>query len=170
MYDNVEGDDDNLMGAIAQRMVGRRAVARGGRIPDPQVPQRPLNATNRLRSFMGVGIATWGAADATDKALQVEPQESFEGNRLVIDTLAVGGASAGIVLVRRIDVGIQPQSPSVEQPAPAAMFRPDATYSNLDLQIAYRANKIITTLGITAAPGAGVTVTASVGMYGVWIR
>jgi hypothetical protein len=160
-----EGDmdgDENLMGAIARRM--------GGRIRDPQVPQRPLQRTARLRSFMGTGQAIWTAADATDKPLQVEPQESFEGNRLVIDVIAVGGVSAGLVLLRRIDVGTQPQSPSVEQPAPAAMFRPDATYANLDLQIAYRANKIITTLGITAAPGAGVTVTAVAGFYGVWIR
>lgn len=164
-YDAGDDAGEDLMGAIARRMVRGRSQIR-----DPQVPQRPLQNVSKLRSFLGSGIAAWAPTDATDKPLQVEPQESFEGTRLVLDTIAVGGASAGLVLVRRIDIGTQPQSPSVEQPAPAAMFRPDATYANLDLQIAYRANKIITTLGITAAPGAGVTVTAVAGFYGNWIR
>jgi hypothetical protein len=120
---------------------------------------------------MGMGVATWAVADATDKPLVVEPQETFRGERLIVDvSIPSTVTNTPIVLVRRIDIGTQPQSPSVEQAAPAAMFARDSTYSALDLQIAYRATKVQLTLGITAAPtGAGV-VTAACGLYGQWIR
>lgn len=169
--DDYVGDDvgdDNMIGAVARALAVRGRRRR--RISPPQVPQQPLQGTDKLRSFLGAGVAVWTAADATDKQLLVEPQETFEGKRFILDVREVGGVSAGLVVVRRIDIGTQPQSPSVEQPAPAVMFRADATYANLDLQLAFRANKIIVTMGITAVPGAGVTVTAVGGFYGNWIR
>jgi hypothetical protein len=67
-------------------------------------------------------------------------------------------------------VGVQPQQPDTEQPAPASMFARDVTYSHLDLQVAKPGVKIFLTLGVTAAPGSGETLTAAVGMYGQWIR
>jgi hypothetical protein len=134
----------------------------------PAMPQQ--GSVSLLRSAIGFGVATWGPAVATDFVLTIEPQETFRGERLVISTAAAGGTSAGIVVVRRIEIGTLPQSPSVEQPMPAAMFSPDVTYSGLDLQIAKSGTKISITMGITAAPGAGVTVTAVVGMYGGWVR
>ena len=181
--------EDMVVGAL-QRMLGAAArgggggmFARGGQQQRfrPQQQQvyaaPPLNAqatwphTAKLRSYMGFGFATWGPTDATDKPLPVQPQESFRGERLIISPpTVVGGTSAGLLLMRRIDVGTMPQSPSVTQPAPAIMFQNDTVGSNLDLQIAYRATTIQVTLGITAAPGSGVTVTAGVGMFGVWIR
>lgn len=176
--------EDLVVGAI-QRMMGRAARGGGGAAHAPRARAQhgavyaapPLAAqgtwpnTSKLRSYMGFGFASWSPTDATDKPLPVQPQESFRGERLIIAApLAVGGASAGLVLMRRIDVGTMPQSPSVAQPAPAVMFQNDTVGSNLDLQIAYRATTIQVTLGITAAPGAGVTVTTAVGMFGVWIR
>ena len=189
--DDLDGEDlvvgeDMVIGAL-QRMMGRSS--RGGSGGGAYAPQArggsnrgvfaapPLRGqstwphTAKLRSYMGFGFATWGPTDATDKPLPVQPQESFRGERLIISPpTVVGGASAGLVLMRRIDVGTMPQSPSVAQPAPAVMFQNDTVGSNLDLQIAYRATTVQVTLGITAAPGAGVTVTAAVGMFGVWIR
>ncbi len=137
--------------------------------PLPQGAAQPYTA--RLRSFLGLGIASWAVADATDKILTVEPQESFRGMRLIVDVaIAAAVTNSPIVLVRTITVGTMPQSPSVEQPAPAALFRADATLTMLDLQVAYRSIKLSLTLGITAAPtGAGV-VTAAAGFYGEWIR
>lgn len=172
--------DDLVVGAL-QRLFARggnqahAGRSQPGRRPVYSAP--PLQAqstwphTAKLRSYMGFGFASWSPTDATDKPLPVQPQESFRGERLIIaQPIAVGGTSAGLVLMRRIDVGTMPQSPSVAQPAPAVMFQNDTVGSNLDLQIAYRATTIQVTLGITAAPGAGVTVTTAVGMFGVWIR
>lgn len=172
--DDMSGEETSVLGAIARRMNrggGQRSRYQPQpQLPTPQLAQRSTWKEARLRSYMGLPLAAFVTVDGTDKVSLVEPQESFEGRRLIVDTIATGGTSAGLVVVRRIDVGTMPQSPSVEAPAPAAMFRADATYSYLDLQIAYRATKLQVTFGITAAPGAGVTVTVSSGFFGNWIR
>lgn len=168
-----QGIDENMMGAVQQRRVpaGARAMARPRiyqQSPLPQVPAQPNRAV--LRSYMGMGFATWTAADNADKPLVVTPQESFRPERLVIDISVAAGPSAGLVLLRRVDIGTSPQSPSVAQPAPAAMFAANATYSRLDMQVCYRAMQLQVTLGITAVPGGAAVVTAAVGFYGAWIR
>jgi hypothetical protein len=175
-------EDSNILGAIVRRRGGRQVARRqaqpsypttpnGQRIySQPPLPQSPMQPhISRLRSFLGMGFATWTDTDSGDKILEIQPQESFRGERLIVDDVSSSGA-AGLVLVRRVDVGTQPQSPSVEQPAPAAMFRPDVTYSKLDMQIAFRGTRLQVTLGLTAAPGAGESITAAVGFYGQWIR
>lgn len=176
----MSGNGEDVLGAVVQAM--RQVAARGGssvvqrRLPSvpfsrPPLPASPVQSTTAsLRSYMGFGFLTWGPAEVADKAIIVEPQESFRGERLIIDVGAAGGTSAGLSLLRRIDVGTQPQSPSVEQPAPSAMFARDSTNAELDLQIAFRGTKVQITLGITAAPGAGVTLTAAIGMFGQWVR
>jgi hypothetical protein len=183
--DEAMGAEDNVLGAAPRQMMRpqrrgmvQRAQQGGYRTPQgaPIYPRPPLPHgsfqpnVSRLRSFMGVGVASWSSGDAGDKVLQVTPQESFRGERLIIDVSTINGPSAGLVLLRRVDIGTLPQSPSVEQPAPAAMFAANATYSRIDLQIAYRATIIQVTLGITAAPGGTAAVTAAVGFFGEWIR
>lgn len=173
-----EGIDENMMGAISaaqqRAAMAARRRAGGGRpqifkqSPLPQVPAQPNRAV--LRSYMGMGFSAWTSADAADKLLVVTPQESFRPERLIIDLSVTSGPSAGLVLLRRVDIGTSPQSPSVAQPAPAAMFSAAATYSRLDMQVCYRAMQLQVTLGITAAPGGSAAVTAAVGFYGAWIR
>lgn len=166
--DDTGDDSAAVLGALfARGQGGRRRIMQ--RPPLPRAPAQNYDA--RIRSYMGFGVATWAVADATDKILLIEPQESFRGERLIIDVVTAAGITNGpLVLLRRIDVGTMPQSPSVEQAAPAAMFARDATVSALDLQIAYRGTKLQITLGITAAPAGAGTVTAAVGMYGEWVR
>ena len=169
------GDDSGDDSAAVLGALFARGGARGGRrqiMQRPPLPRAPAqNYDARIRSYMGFGIASWAVADGADKVLLIEPQESFRGERLIIDvSVPATVTNAPLVLLRRIDVGTMPQSPSVEQAAPAAMFARDATVSALDLQIAYRGTKLQLTLGISAAPtGAGV-VTAACGMYGEWVR
>jgi hypothetical protein len=169
-----EGEEGEVLGAPdVMGALFRRRRRGGGRTvyTKPPLPRAPVQAnTARIRSYMGLGVVSWGPADATDKIVIVEPQETFRGERFIAVHSDAGGVSAGIPLLRRIDIGTQPQSPSVEQAAPLDMFRPDATGARLDLQIAFRATKIQITLGITAAPGAGVTKTATMGFFGEWIR
>ena len=180
--DEALGDGEMLGAFWRRRRSGNVQQARRRRGPRTQTGERiyrrpPLPHgsgqpfTARLRSFLGLGIASWAVADATDKILTVEPQESFRGMRLIIDVATPAGiTNAPIVLVRTITVGTMPQSPSVEQPAPAALFRADATLTMLDLQVAYRSIKLSITLGISAAPTGAGTVTAACGFYGEWIR
>ena len=176
------GYEADVLGALVRRPFGRRRRpmrrqaglrSPGGRriFRQPPLPKQSFQPNMaRLRSYLGMGSAVWGPTASNSIDLTVEPQESFRGERLVIDVGAAGGTSAGLVTVVGIYVGTLPQSPSVEQPAPAAMFARDVTNSRLDLQIAFRATKLKITLGITAAPGSGVTVTAVAGFYGEWIR
>ena len=178
--DEAMGTEADVLGALIRRG-GRRMPRRrkpgirsagGQRIyKQPPLPRQGFQPNMaRLRSYMGMGFAVFGPTAVAPIDLVVEPQESFRGERMIVDTTAAGGTSAGLVTVVGIFVGTLPQSPSVEQPAPAAMFARDSTISRLDMQIAFRATKLKVTIGITAAPGAGVTVTAAVGFYGEWIR
>lgn len=172
--DYVSGDGADVLGALSRQLV-RRGSGQGRRIfRQPPLPAQPAQQTMaELRSYMGFGPVTWAVADplGTQRVIVVEPQESFRGERLVLDVTIPGTVTnAPQVTLARIDVGTLPQSPSVEFAAPAAMFRPDCTNANLDLQIAYRGTKMQITLGITALPtGAGI-VTCTVGMFGQWIR
>ena len=177
--DNDLGDeelmgDEELLGAIRRRGRRRRAQAQAGQpaMPTPtRKPALPYSArpSSKLRSYMGMGVVSWTGADAADKVLIVEPQEAFRGERLIIDVVD-SAAAQGILLLRRLDVGSLPQSPSVEAPMPASSFRADSTYSGLDLQVAKAGVKISCQLGVTAAPGGVVVRTATAGLFGEWIR
>ena len=178
----VTGEDDDandVLGAVARQLVKRspgmrrvRSRSRQTIYRRPPLPAQPAQPTEaELRSFMGFGSVTWAVADAANKVSIVEPQESFRGERLILDiSIPATITNAPLVTLVRIDVGTLPQAPSVEFAAPAAMFRPDATNANLDLQVAYRGTKIQVTLGITAAPAGAGVVTAVIGMFGQWIR
>ncbi len=187
MDTDVMGAED-IMGAMFQalartnpglaRKLGPGAMRRP---PPPQLPSANVQAAT-LKSFMGLaalngpaigGPAQWTAADMTDKTMQSEPQESFEGKRMTIDVGLTGATAAGrLINVKNLFIGSQPQSPVIDNPTPAAMFRPDSTSADVDLQIAFRANKVTLTLSIfpTAALTAPDTVQASAGFFGNWIR
>jgi hypothetical protein len=182
--DDMSGVDVDVMGAMAtQLMRTNPALARRvmqsrpatGQPGAPRLPAANVQAAT-LRSFMGLGLiatglpAIWVAADGADKILQAEPQESFEGKRLIIDVVKSAGAAALLTTVRSLFIGSQPQSPVVDIATTTAMFASDATSADLDLQIAYRANKVTLTLSISAAPASGDSVTAAAGLYGNWIR
>jgi hypothetical protein len=167
MPDYISPGDDEVGAAV------RQLVRRGGprmpfkRPPLPAAPAQPNDA--ELRSYMGLGVVTFAIGDAADKTVIVEPQESFRGERLVADVGVVGVTNTVIPLLRGLFIGTMPQTPSVEQPAPLSMFRPDATSAELDLQVAYRGTKIQVTVGVSAAP-VGAAVVVALGLYGKWIR
>jgi hypothetical protein len=178
----VTGDEGYEEGADE---IGRTFRRRGGapvassaqgrifkRPPLPSTPFQPTEA--ELRSYMGIGFQALGnnAAGVTliGTPLLVEPQESFRGERLILDVTSTG-TPVGNAALQRIEVGTMPQSPSVEQPAPATMFRADATYSQLDLQVAFRATKFQLTLeNVNGPTGAGNFFNYAAGIFGAWIR
>lgn len=171
-YDEVVEGEEDILGAVRRAIRARPGSARSMM---RALPRPPLAASvptpSKIRSFLGFGSLSWtGAADSADKTSIIEPQESFRGERLVIAQVVTGGTDAGLTSLKRIEVGTQPQQPSTEQGAPVAMFSSDAVGSELDLQVCRQGVKLAVTLGRTASPGAGVTTTALIGMYGEWIR
>jgi hypothetical protein len=175
--DELDGDfvagDADILGRIARRVAANPRGSRPRVFTRPPLPATPAQPTrSELRSFLGMGMLTFTNTSPTVQSLEVEPQESFRGERLIIDWTYTPAASeaAPLVTVARIEVGTQPQSPSVQFAAPAAMFRADAVGSDLDLQVAYRGTKMIVQIAISAAPPSGATLRVSAGFYGQWIR
>lgn len=136
----------------------------------PPLPAQGMHPPAKLRSFVGLGVISWtGAADSADKRTSITPQAPVRGERLVIDVVATAGA-LGLVTVKLLEVGVEPQQADTTQPAPASMFAKDVTYGHIAMQIANPGIQIALTLGITTSPGAGETVTAAAGLFVEWVR
>jgi hypothetical protein len=155
--------DDEVMGAVAR---GRRlAKARG-----PQL-KGASRAPIKLRGYIGLGFVTFTSVSGTVLVMTVEPQRSFRPERLVIDR--ADGSSVTTPLSARVNnifIGDQPQSPSVEQPAPISMFRADATFSGIDFNKCIPGQKIRVELSISAAPAGTEVVRLEAGFYGDMMR
>jgi hypothetical protein len=186
-------DDEELhavVGAAVNRFMANRSGAggamarRGGQPRQGFGPQRTQNGTyqypplpavgmhppSKLRSFVGLGVISWtGAADSADKTTSITPQAPIRGERLVIDVVATS-AAVGLVTVKLLQVGVEPQQADTSQPAPASMFAKDVTYGHIAMQVADPGIRVALTLGITASPGAGETVTAAAGLFVEWVR
>lgn len=146
------------------------ARAQNGTFAYPPLPAVGMHPPSKLRSFVGLGTISWtGAADSADKTTSITPQAPVRGERLVIDVVATAGA-AGLVTVKLLQVGVEPQQADTSQPAPASMFAKDVTYGHIAMQVADPGIRIALTLGITATPGAGETVTATAGLFVEWVR
>lgn len=166
------GQDEALLGAARRQLARRRTGSQRalGPTSKPALVYNPsASRPAKIRSYMGMGSTSWTGTDGSDKTLVIEPQENFRAERLIID-VSDSAPPAGQTVLRRIDVGTMPQSASVEAAMPASAFRPDSTYSGLDLQVAQAGVKLQVLLGRTAAPGGVIVTTASVGFFGEWIR
>ncbi len=191
--DDLTGDEENIVGAVAAQLrrsmpanqanrmaagvarAATTAIVRTG-VNQPGGPRLPTTglaniAPATIRAYCGLGTLQWAGTDEADKTLEVEPQQSFRGERLVITARYSSGATARLVTINRaLTVAGLPQTPAPEQEAPIEMFAAEVTYSGLDLQIATSGTKISIGFRIDDAPGSGETVTVSAGLYGEWIR
>jgi hypothetical protein len=145
------------------------AQAQNGTYAYPPLPAVGMHPPAKLRSFVGLGVTTWGAAENDDRTLGITPQAPVRGERLVIDVVATATAN-GLVTVKLLQVGVEPQQADTTQPAPASMFAKDVTYGHIAMQVAEPGIKIALVLGITAVPGAGQSVTAAAGLFVEWVR
>src|SRR6185312_12379314 len=139
------------------QMARRPNMARGvpqtqnGTYEYPPLAAVPMHKPAKLRSFVGLGVISWtGAADQADKRASITPQAPVRGERLVIDVVATSGA-VGLVTVKLVEVGVEPQQADTSQPAPASMFAKDVTYGHIAMQVANPGIQIAVTLGITAS-------------------
>ena len=182
----VSGDEENIIGALTQALQGRvRPGGMGGTmrrvqsavasVSNPRFSQTQLanqvggGGDNKLRAPLGFGTFTFVEGAATTHNFVVEPQEAFRGERLVIASIAAGGAAV-LGQVDLITVGSLPQAPSVEFGIPFSMFQPDATDAQMDWQICPAGTKIQVNTSYAGTLGEGQTFIVQVGLYGVWIR
>lgn len=158
--DYVGADDEEILGAVRRAMAARK--------PQLQAASAP---PKKLRGYLGMGTASFTSSTATSLNLTVEPQRTFRPERLIIDRTDGSTATAGTAAtVSSIFIGDQPQSPSVEQSAPIAMFRADATVSGVDFDKCVPGQKIQITLAVTAAPTGTEVIRLACGFYGDMLR
>ncbi len=178
-------DAENIIGALAASMsrgwagtpaMNRAVAARGGgaQVAQPQFSLTNLQnqvggagRDNRLRAPLGLGSHVF--SDNAPFSFIVEPQEAFRGERLIVDTALSAGADL-LLSIDEILVGSLPQTPSTEFGLPAVMFRADATDAQMDWQICPAGTKIIIRAHAVGTFGEADTLTAQLGIYGVWIR
>jgi hypothetical protein len=189
-YDEMSGDDltgdetvgEDVVGALTAQFQRKgfaprqaRAMARASAtsaLPS-RLPPAPAGQVMpaRVMAYCGLGTVEWTGADSADKTLEVEPQSTFLGERLVITARYSAGATARLVVINRpLTVGGLPQTPAPDQVAPIEMFQADVTYSKLNLKPAMAGTKISIGFQIDAAPGSGEHVVLAAGLYGEWVQ
>lgn len=175
-YD-MEGDSENIIGALAQMIRPRMGpAARGGRpvVSTPKFSAAQIAAQvggggqkGKLRAPLGFGYHEFTAAGTF--SFIVEPQEAFRGERLMI-AVARDGAAGVLGLVTALNVGTMPQQPSTEFGIPFEMFSPEMTDANMDWQICPAGTKIQVSVQVVGTFAEGDTFRVAVGLYGEWIR
>jgi len=173
-----QASDEEILGAIRRGAVAVVPAARAAGLARPaQAVQGPMLAAGRqtppqrLRGFLGLGTVTFNSASGTLLALTVEPQREWRAERLIISRRDGSTATAGIAArLNNVFIGDQPQSPSIEQPAPTEMFAADATVSGIDFDTCLPGQKIRLELSVSAAPTGTELITLSCGMYGDMLR
>ena len=174
--DEVSGDAENIIGALAQMVRPRAgsAMSRGRSVQGPQFSSalfaNQVGGSAKqtgLRAPLGFGFHVFTAAGVF--SFIVEPQEAFRGERLMIDT-ARDGAAGVLGVVNTMTVGTMPQQPSTEFGIPFAMFSPAMTDAQMDWQICPAGTKIQIQVELVGTFAEADTVTVAVGLYGKWIR
>jgi len=174
--DDFVGDDGGqgeILGAVARKPV---QIARRG-APMQRMQARPpqLSAQSRppqkLRGYIGIGVARFNSTNGALATLVIEPQRQFRPERLIIARRDGSTVTNSIgTFVNAIYIGDQPQSPSVEQPAPTEMFQPDSTYSGVDFNTCLPGQKIQIMLSASSTPTGTEQIILSLGFYGDMMR
>jgi hypothetical protein len=180
--DDYTSGEENVVGALAAQFrrkgfAPRQATAMARASATSALPSRLPPAPSsqvmpaRIMAYCGLGSVEWTGADSADKTLEVEPQSTFLGERLVITARYSSGAGSRLVVINRpLTVGGLPQTPAPDQVAPIEMFQADVTYSRLNLKPAMAGTKISIGFAIDAAPSSGESVILSAGLYGEWVQ
>jgi hypothetical protein len=162
------GAEEEMLGAVARRPQRRRQLMVG----KPQLRmQQPAQQVRKIRGYIGVGEVTFNSTNGNTASLVIEPQRGFRPERLVISRRDGSTATAGTsARVNGIFIGDQPQSPSIEQPAPTEMFAQDATFSGIDFDPALPGQKIQINLSASVTPTGTEFVKLTLGFYGDMLR
>lgn len=168
--DDFVGEDEEMLGAVRRPV---QIARRGGGQMVAMKPQLrgAASAPKKLRGYIGVGEVTFNSTNGASATLVIEPQRAFRPERLVISRRDGSAVTAGIsARVNAIYVGDQPQSPSVEQPAPTEMFQPDATFSGIDFDKCLPGQKIQISLSASSTPAGTEFLKLTLGFYGDMLR
>jgi hypothetical protein len=148
--DDILGDDDVLGAARSSRRRGWRAQLRRG------APGAP--AVSEMMMPLGLGSVTFTNTTPLTASLAANPQLAFRPERLVLVTTRSSGATAIGVAVSDIKVGQRSQLVAPVD-LPAETFAPTSFGVRLALDPCTPGILVSVALRITAAPGAGESVT-----------
>jgi len=166
--DELAGDDDDeMMGAIAvpsryRRLRRSNMVQRAKRAyMNKLAPAVPGVVPPGARNFpLGFGSFAFVNGGATTAILTASPQRPFKGRRLVIDVKRTANALGELVTITGLTIGANDQRVAATA-LPAEAFLPGAFGVDLSLDPATPGIDITLELAISAAPGAGESVTVS---------
>jgi hypothetical protein len=143
---------------------GYGAMARGGRIPRPNVMPGKAMAARRLIPMvpgapavglrlqpLGFPVIAFTAASGTALPSTSRPQRPFKGKRLVVDIARTGVSATGLVTVTEISIGTNNQEVS-RNPVGANSFSPLAYDTNMELAACTTALDITIGYAVSAAP------------------
>lgn len=175
--DDLADAGDELLGSLELADVGaslfrRRRRGGGGRRINPRklIPR----VTGVPGTIVGLqplplGQVIFTPTSGTLLQLVARPQRPFKGQRLVAVQAATAGAAALIVNVLRLEIGTNNQFVFGGAGVPVQAFQAGAFDTNMMLQPATPGVDITLQLQISAAPGAGESVTVSAAMWGTVI-
>lgn len=179
-------EDDDIIGdesgydEIGYDEIGRRIVRSKRPVPArPGTPGRlklSAPAASTLRSAgaqkmalkrvpIGLGGHTFAFGGATSFTFEVEPQRDYQAERMVLDVTRSSSTVSEGVRVTSIDIGDIEQLPSGEG-VPAACFRPDTTYSALDLSTCKAGTKLRVTVELSDALESTESISVECGFFG----
>ena len=166
-----DDDDDDDIGARARRGGRRprgRAPSARKRLAKQLISAIPGVPSIGMRRFgLSFPLATFNAAQGLAPiVVQASPQKPFKGIRLGIVEARSGPTATGLIVINRLDMGVDFQGVNV-QPQPAAMFGPTAFDTSLFLSPIQPGVQATLSLGISLAPTAPDQVDVSAMIIGV---
>lgn len=174
----LSGEDDDLMGAWEELMMGarrgrraRRAVARGratqGQLQQALVPRMPGSPSFGGRmDTLGLTPVTFTNVSGTALNMTATVNKAFKGSRLVLVVSRTAGAAAIAVTVNRFDIGQTNQFVSA-QPVSADIYAPTAFGVEMALDPVTPGISLVLDMRVSALPGAGESVTVTGGIVGL---
>lgn len=168
---------DDLVGSLELADVGarfgrRRRSPRGRSINPRRLVPRVPGAPGIIVGLqpLPLGTVVFTPTSGTLLQLVARPQRPFKGQRLVIARGNLGAGAPGLIVnVLRLEIGTNNQFVFGGAGVPIDAFQAGAFDTNMMLQPATPGVDITLQLQISAAPGAGESVTVSGAMWGTVI-
>jgi len=172
------GDDDDMLGAYQELMMGRgrrrraNMRARSGRISPqalrqtlvPEVPGAPPFGARM--DAMGLTPVTFNSTSGTILTMRASPNKAFKGSRLILDIARTGATSTGAVSIQIFMIGQTNQFVSGD-PVAAGAFSSVAVGTAMSLDPVTPGIAVFLNITISTAPTTTDTVVVTGSIIGL---
>jgi hypothetical protein len=173
------GDDDDMLGAYQDLMMGARRRKRanvraraGGRISAgalrqtlvPEVPGAPPFGARM--DAMGLTPITFNSTSGTILTMRASPNKAFKGSRLILDIARTGATSTGAVSIQIFMIGQTNQFVSGD-PVAAGAFSSVAVGTSMSLDPVTPGIAVFLNITISTAPTTTDTVVVTGSIIGL---